>query len=101
MNEFMQSGNDLGNLKLRSWAERSEIPRYAITGNMYPQQNASEGDYGRTSVFSACIRGSEESLKKFNFADAQYPEELPDPCSDEELFLTVIYVVDNTQVYVE
>ena len=89
MDAFIQSGNDLGNLKLRSWAERSQIPRYAITGNMYPKHNASEGDYGRTPVFSACIRASEESLKKFNFAE--YPEEkTPRPCGNKELLLTVI-----------
>ena len=89
MGAFKQSEYDLGSSELRSWAERSDIPSYAITSNMYPKHNASEDDYGRTSIFSACIRASEASLKKFNFAE--YPKgKKPRRCGNKELLLNVI-----------
>ena len=89
MNAFKQSEHDLGNSELKSWVEGFNIPGYAITGGMYPKHNASQDQYGRTPVFSACIRSSEESLKKFNFAE--YPEEAePRRCGNNELLLTVI-----------
>ena len=89
MDAFKQSGYDLGNSELKSWVEAFNIPRNSITGGMYPKHNASQDEYGRTPVFSACIRSSEESLNKFNFAE--YPEGAePRPCGVKELLLTVI-----------
>ena len=89
MDAFKQSGYDLGNSELKSWVEAFNIPRNSITGGMYPKHNASQDEYGRTPVFSACIRSSEQSRRKFNFAE--YPEEAePRRCDKNELLLAVI-----------
>ena len=73
------------------WVENVHVPQYALTNDMYPNVNGSKNDYGKTTVFSACVPAPKDvdKLKRLNVGS------LPDPrfhrnCKPKEVLLEVI-----------
>jgi hypothetical protein len=73
------------------WVENVHVPQYALTDDMYPKLNDSNNDYGRTTVYSACVPAPKDTdeLKKLNVGSSPAPR-FHKNCKLKEVLLEVI-----------